>query len=475
MAAQIGIAVRGVGRALPADRPIRDPVTVRAFYGEDGDSATVWVVLDAMDFSRPFIEAIQTAVGSATGLATEHIHVVTTHNHRASEIDRLDLTALAAEAAGAALAARASAQPARLRYACVDLAEPVSYCRRLLVDELEGSATFWFGVTAAEGFRGERLLRQAVRSLVLKRQPAYCHAGLDEAVPEERFIDERRQRDPDAFRLAPGDPRVQVVLFEGDQGQCLGAFVRFAAHVVSIAAKTFYSSDFPHFVRTHMEAVLGGPVIYLSGPCGDLAPAVPDGRSQTGEPLSDAIAVAALAAIRRAPWEPLRALSDASRSVALPVDPEFPVDDAAADAQIQVLAARWEMPGLGLADRRRLAERIGWLERAKPLRHKWHCIDEVKEAAGRRRESRVSLGLLRLNDIALLAFPGETFWETGRAVAAASGDPTRIITVTEHGRTAMYLPPPHEWDRGGYEATCRAIARDGETVLRQAAIAFLQA
>jgi hypothetical protein len=472
---RVGFAVRDVARALPTDKPVRDPVTVRVFYGEGEAGSTIWAVLDFMDFSRPFIEAIQGAVCARLGLPADHVHIVTTHNHRASEVDRLDVMALAADTADAALLARGNAQPATVRFACVDLTEQITCHRRLLVEELGGSATFWFGITAAERFSAERLLRQAVRSLVLKREVAYCNPGLSQAVPEESFIDDRIRRNPDAFRLAGGDPRLQVVVFESPGGQCLGAFVRFAVHIATIAAKTFYSSDLPNFVRRGIERGLGGPVIFLNGPAGDIAPAVPDERSQAGEPLSAVLVSAALAAIGTAPAAPLQGLADASAAVALPVDPEFPLDDAAAAARIAALAREWETPGLDLPGRRRLAEKIAWLRTSQAVRDKWHCIDGTAGTADGRRQTLVSLGLLRLNDITLLAFPGETFWETGRAVAATAGDAARIITVTEHGRTAMYLPPPEEWDRGGYETTCRGIARDGETVLRRAAIAFLQA
>jgi hypothetical protein len=470
---RVGFAVRDLARVVPTDKPIRDAVTARVFYGEGEAGGTIWAVLDFMDFSRPFVDTIQAAVCARTGLPADHVHVVTTHNHRASEVDRLDLEALAADVADAAANARETAQPARMRYACIEVARPISTLRRLFVEELGGSATFWFGITENDRGNGERLLRQTVRSLVLTRQTAYCNAGLTQAVPEERFIDDRLRQDPNAFRLAGGDPRLQVVSFENDQGQCLGAFVRFAVHVASIAAKDFYSSDFPHFVRRGMERTLGGPVIFLNGPCGNLAPLVPDERSQAGEPLSEVLVAEALAALRTAAPEALRVLVDASTTVALPVNPDFPADDAAADRRAEALAAAWDDPQLDLAGRRRLAEKIGWLRTSRALRHKWHCLDYPDGPAAGRREIGVSLGLLRLNEVALLAFPGETFWETGAAVAA-TGTAAKVITVTEHGRTALYLPPPHEWDRGGYETTCCAIARDGEPVLRQAAIAFLR-
>ena len=470
---RVGFAVRDLKRALPTDMPVRDAVTVRAFYAEGGGVCAVWAVLDFMDFSRPFVETIQAAICARIGLASANVHIVTTHNHSASDVMRLNLDVLACESAGAAAEARERAAPAAMRHACTTPARRVNYRRRLFVEELEGCATFWFGITEHDRFSGERLLRQTIRNLVLHGQTAYCNAGLSEPVPEERFIVERLRVNPDAFRMPEADSRLQVVAFEGEDGKCLGSFIRFAAHVATIDRRNIYSSDFPHFVRRQLETALGGTTIYLSGPCGDISPAIPDERTQDGNPLVDAICTAALSALQTACPEPLRLLMDASRTVVLPVHPEFPADDMEADRRVDALAEQLTAPGLGLADRRRLAEQVRWLRTSKLLRNMWKCLDTPDHPSGRP-VIRASLGLLRLNDIALLAFPGETFSETA-ASAVAGFDASRVITVTEHGRTATYLPPPEEWDRGGYERSCCGISRDGEPILRAAAGALLQA
>ena len=470
---RVGFAVRDLKRALPADVPMRDAVTVRAFYAEGGGVRAVWAVLDFMDFSRPFVESIQGAICARTGLAPDNVHVVTTHNHSASDVTRLNLDVIACESAGAAAEARERAAPATLRHACTTPLRQVNYRRRLFVEELGGCATFWFGVTERDGFSGGRLLRQSVRNLMLHGQTAYCNAGLSEAVPEERFIDQRLHGNPDAFHMPEADSRLQVVAFEGEDGRCLGSFIRFAVHVAAIDRRRIYSSDFPHFVRGQLEAALGGTAIYLNGPCGDISPAIPDERSQDGNPLVDAIVPAALSALEAARPEPLCLLADASRTVELPVHPEFPADDQEADRRAEAVAERLKAAGLDLADRRRLAEQVRWLRTSKLLRNMWKCLDAPDRPSGRP-VIRASLGLLRLNDIVLLAFPGETFSETAAAVVEGL-DASRVITVTEHGRTAMYLPPPVEWDRGGYERTCCGIVREGEPGLRAAARALLQA
>lgn len=466
--ARIGFSVQTLSEALPSDKPVRHPVTARILYGEGENGAAVWAVFDFMDFSKPFVDSIASSISAATGVPPDHVHVVTTHNHFASDVSALRLDVLSSRAAEGAIEARSFAAPASVRHACVDVQRRISYRRRLFVEELGGSATFWFGVTENDAFRADRLLRQAVRSLVLQRTAAYRYSGLLEAVPEERFIDDRIAQNPDAFRMSEGDPRLHLLVFEKENGEPIGSIVRFAVHAATMGygAPPMYTSDFPHLLRRTLESELGGVSIFLNGPCGDISPAIGDERDPSGELVAGTLAAASLNAIRNAVPEPLRSLSDASRTVALPVNPDFPLDRASAEARIKEAEKSWEHAALGLADRRRLAEHIGWLRTTDAIRDKWRCIDSSPLAI------HVALGLLRLNDIAILAFPGETFSATGEAVVSGL-DPRSVITVTEHGRTAVYLPPPEEWDRGGYERSCCAIARWGEPVLRQAAWDFL--
>ena len=79
----------------------------------------------------------------------------------------------------------------------------------------------------------------------------------------------------------------------------------------------------------------------------------------------------------------------------------------------------------------------------------------------------ISFGLLRLNDLLFAAFPGETFSVTGKALQAAYPQKA-ICTVTEHGRTVMYLPPEDDCRLGGYESVCRTTAPNAEQFLLDA-------
>lgn len=466
----IGLAACDVSTSLPTDRSVQEPVTARALYGADGAGAAVWVVLDFLDFGPDFVDALKGAVRARTGLAEEHVHILTTHNHSVLGAARLDLDVLCAGAAGAAEEARDRARPAVMRWASLDLDARLNYKRRLFVAELEGAVTFWYGITPAQGYRVDGLLRQVVRALVRDRRIIYADSGYAEPVAEEAFIEDALRRDPDCYVMPPGDPTLQAVLFEDERGEAIGSLARFAVHVHACKRGSPYSSDFPHYVRQELENAFGGCAIFLNGPCANISYVTglgtgPDERTSGG--LLGSRAVAALKAARP---EPLTAFADAAREVTLPVRDDFPIEDGAREREVGRVRSLLEQRNLGLAERKRLAERLFWLGQTATMRDTWRCIDRRDGVL--QPTVTVSLGLLRLGGLSVLAFPGETFWETG-AGATAGLDPSRVITVTEHGRTGVYLPPPAEWPLGGYESSCCIIARDAEPILRREAARLL--
>jgi hypothetical protein len=470
---RVGFAVRDVGAALPGDLPVQDPVTARVFYGEGAGGATVWAVLDFLDFSPRFVTALQEAVHAEIGVPAEHIHVVTTHNHSVRGVDRLDLDVLVRHVPAAAREARDRAEPATVRYATANLQTPINYKRRLLIPELGGAVTFWYGIVAEERFSAEPLLRQVVRALVKDNRIAYKDSGYAEPVPEESFIDENLRRDPGCYRMQDGDPRVQVVVFENEQGRGIGSFVRFAVHIHACVSGRFYSSDFPHYVRAELESAFGGHSIFLTGPCANISPATKLEVPGDEKVFGHAVASAAITAVRGVRARPLAHLIDATRPVVLPIRPDFPADDAATDQERQRVREALGGAGLGLPERKRLVERLFWLNLTPTMRRQWCCVDRADGGAPGSPTVTASLGLLQLNDFTVLALPGETFWETGEA-ATAGLDASRIMTVTEHGRTALYMPPPEEWGLGGYESSCTVIDRDAEPILRREASEFIR-
>ena len=351
--------------------------------------------------------------------------------------------------------------------------------RRLDVPQLGGPLTCFYGVTAEERFGCAHLLRQAVRSLIRRGRMAYSDQGLTDPVALEAFIDDALKRDPDAWRMPPADPLLQALRFEAADGAPIGTVVRFSCHVVNCNGQGFYSGDFPCYLTRALEERLGGGAVFLNGPCADIAPATPHKRAGFERTLATALAAAAARALSERPSEPLTVVRDVIVPALLPCRRDFPQSDDESARRIEELRAALpdtSAPDMPVDDvsvddlpaRKRLAEQIALLSTTPFLRERWVPGEEPEHLGAAEPVLRVELGGLRLNGVAVLAFPGETFSATGMAVAAGSPGNGPVVTVTEHGRTAMYMPPPDELGRGGYESTCRLVDERGEPALREA-------
>jgi len=205
----------------------------------------------------------------------------------------------------------------------------------------------------------------------------------------------------------------------------------------------------------------------MNGPCGEIAPALLDKSSAEGRRIGRRIGEAAARAVAGSPLRPITRLADDTREILLPVRDDLL--DAEGEARElerlrERLACEREMP---LHEAKRVAERVNFLRTGPFLREKW-LAGEPGES-GSRRKVTARLGCLALNDIRLIAFPGETFCATAERVKTQSGR-GKVMTVTEHDRTLTYVVPPDEYRRGGYEAVCCLTSPDAEPMLASAAL-----
>ncbi|MBP5640187.1 MAG: hypothetical protein J6X55_11955 [Victivallales bacterium] len=428
-----GFGSRDLEGIFLENRPIRERCEAKAFYVESEDVSAVWLVLDFMDFDLDIIKKLKNAVVSSTGVKYGHAHVVTTHNHGCSTCDLLKHDVLCRLAGDCAAMAKKNTRPAKMRHACISLQEQVNYLRRVYIPEVSGTATCFWGPAPSNGFDSSPYVENFLAGL---------HAG---RVVWNGLVETQRPTRP----FLPGDSRLFVVEFRSlDDDSPLGSFVRFAAHAVCCNRPEHYSSDYPWHVRTEVAKALGGIPIFFNGPCADIAPGIIDKSSGAEIWLGQLLAKEAVKAVKTAEFHPLTEVDDVIHRVCLPVRKEVVNND------VQVSD---ELPD-DLAERKRLLERQR-LKSTLPFlwekyAHGEECLyDDVE----------VELGMLRLNDLKIKAFPGETFSST------AQKDDPNIMTVTEHGRTVMYIPPDEERRRGGYESVCSVTDFGAETLLRQAA------
>ncbi|MBE6613757.1 MAG: hypothetical protein E7631_00450 [Ruminococcaceae bacterium] len=439
----IGFARQDLEAALRPIQPIREErVEAIAMYIADAQSECVWIVLDFMDFNLYTIRRLTDAAAEKTGIPAEHIHIVTTHNHGGGEPDRDVLSALAADCA---LEAKNAARPAQMRFVRTQCDKQVNIYRRKYIPELDGMTTLWYGASESEGFDTAPFVENAVQCV------------LEGTISYDSRRETKRPFDP----FPAADSTVYAAQFRTPEGKPIGSLVRFAAHAVCCNRPGSFSSDYPYHVRKTMEREFGGISLFLNGPCGDIAPGMKNKYEGTEKVLGPYIASVALAALEDVPFTPLERFADAVKPVRLAVREgvkQHCIDTSAPIPGTEDLPARFR--GLEVL---KYAEQLDFLYEKYAYGEDALC-DTVQ----------VSLGFLQLGGLTLAAYPGETFSLTGLALCEAFPD-ADICTVTEHGRTIMYIPPADHCAMGGYETICRMIKSGEEEVLRASMIREMKA
>ena len=433
-----------LSHALPEKRRIDGGASVNAawFGASDGQQA-LYCILDFMDFDQPSVERMRLAAIEASGVPAEHVHILTTHNHSASELPFIRLDEAAEAVKTAVRQAISDAEPLYMAFACMDVPEQLNYRRRIQFDALPSGmmTTIFYGPSPENGFAARPSLRMQLDALERYGVSRY------DGVPDKD--------DGSSPAMPSGDPMLAVWRFTGRDGNVKGLFCRFAAHAICCNRGDHYSGDYPAYLRNALERN-GGLALFFNGPCGDIAPGLPDKRSGYEAILGERLAALALNALDGSRPQPLQSMKDFMVKIPVTIREDFPDGGPFSSSRDGIAKEREE------SERRNLESHRAFLE------SKMVTTDgDVPGSA--------AIGLLQLNDTLILALPGESFWTTGKSIVEHCSIPDgfTLVTVTEHERTLMYIVPPDECDKGGYENTCRLVSRDFEPRLKETAISLV--
>ena len=440
----VGFAAVNLMEILKQQRPTENPVEVRAvFFRQDGRNS-VFLVSDFMDFNLLVVDTLKKAVAKVLPPETG-IHIITTHNHGGLTFKFFDLERYGELAARCALAAMNACRPAMVRSGRGEITRPLTMVRRIYVPEVEGKLSCFFGIREDENRNGAPYIEAALREIREGKALSY-----------KTRCETNRPYQP----FDPADPELDALEFiaADDPKTILGRIVRFACHANCCNRSDYISADYPGYLRQMLDARRPGLTVFFNGPCGEITPAIPDKSPESGKNLAGALAELAEKVLRDAECRPLAKFEDHACAVDLPVRPEVLANHVEIPAEI---------PG-PLPDRKRYLEILRLNGTLDFLREKYTFGEtELKETV------RISCALLKLDRLGFLFMPGETFNATGQRIREAVSEPD-LITVTEHDRTVMYLPPEEEFRQGGYEMTCSVTACGAEAVMREKLIGFIR-
>jgi hypothetical protein len=439
---------------------LRDDLYARAFVVDDGQASLAVVSCDLIGVGAATVAGARRLIEQRCAVPADHVLIAATHNHSgpltrepaasglAGEVDEPYLAQLERHIAGAVEAALSRRAPARLRLTLGE-AQGIAFNRR-----------FW-----------------------MREGPVRTNPG---------------PQNPDVVRPAgPVDPRVWTLsaLPAGEgfprEGAAalppnvvpLALLVNFGLHP-AIVGGTVVGGDFPHFLETGVQRLLGpggngatrlmagatradpaAPVVvFANAPCGDVNHLdVSHGQPTSG--FAEAARVGTIlagevvaGACRLVPaWEPgagpLR-LRGARRPVALPL--RRPTAGQVAWARAAAPGRMTMVPGAGLE--------VVEAHRILSLAEGWRGETKATEVQA------LAVG----DELAVVGLPGEIFAELGLALRQRS--PFRHTLVLGLANEAIgYVPARRAYQEGGYEPTASRLEPGGGERLVEAALAALQA
>lgn len=235
------------------------------------------------------------------------------------------------------------------------------------------------------------------------------------------------------------DPTVQVLRIDGTDGAPIATLVTHACHPVVLAAfNRDYTADYPHYLRSAVEAAVPGIVaVTLPGCLGDISTGhsphssistVPtaDRSYKEAERLGRKVAESALAA-------PLTRLEGEVRAQSMSVALNFARNEP---APLPELAAEWRAKAA--------TSDAAW-------RALYECWADWAEAIAPAALTPISLKVTVFDwaGLRMSFLPGEMFAQTALDIRGASGRP-HVVTSFADG-VPGYIPPRGEYPHGGYE------------------------
>lgn len=234
----------------------------------------------------------------------------------------------------------------------------------------------------------------------------------------------------------PFDPKMTVISFADEDGVPMANIVHYGAHATCAGCNTEISRDWPGVMIDSLEAESGAFTAFVNGPEGDVGPRLTNGKTTGVGDIAYAMrhgAVAANDAIRiyntRGGYSTPR-LSTYEGALDIPLASRIPLDVAKEEHK------KYE------------GETIN--HRGQMEKYYRDVINSYADGYEEKNCYSVKQTIIRLGDVALVAFPYELFSEIGLRINKASKIPY-VLSLSNSNGSASYFSTESELCRGGYE------------------------
>jgi hypothetical protein len=467
----VGFGQASLWGTWKTDRIPADAIEVCTLAARQGDSVALIAVADFMELWPTSCRRIRRKLSAELGIAEEAIGVFATQNHGVDgdgppgvDDDGIDRAFLAA-----ARQALAAVQPAEVAMLATSPSPPLNVCRRIHFGEF-GAFTFYFGYRVDEQGRADvsHILKNALARLVDGEHfyPIRTHnvAGQGES---DFLVPEGPMPVPSPLYLPPPtDGLLQGLFFRAaagpSKGAPIGSLLRFPTHpnTANRSDVNWSSGDYPVHARRRLEQAFGGSALFLTGPCGDSCPLLGRKGLEVAQKIGTQIADAALAALAKldpAAWQPAAPVRAFAQEVELRIREDYPasIEEAKAtcariEGEVRAILAR----GKGRPYSRETLVEI------KRLQDKWELPlyvgqGSIKQWTGLDLTGQAGqilkhpLYVARIGPATIAGLPGEPFGGISARLRKETLGDGLIVCEAGNGYLS-YIPTAAEYPLGGY-------------------------
>jgi hypothetical protein len=400
---------------------VHDDLFVRAFYLDDGQTPLAIVSCDLIDMCQTGMKLFEEVAAEQTGLPPEALFIANSHTHSGPST----------------------------RYA--EDSELRSYIEAL------------YAIISGAIYEAREAMRPAALSIA--RREVQCGVNRRERTADGAII---LGVNPDG----PVDRHVDIFRFDDDSGEVIGVLLAHAVHNVTMGSDNYLiSGDLGGAAEAFVERNTGCIAGFLNGCCGNIN-AHPRGEFAHVDMLGARLGAAVVQGLTEAaaPTGDVT-LGSLRHEVALPLDPVPPLEEAERDLkEAEALLGRAEH---GEAEEELSVWRVKRIIDHAKARHELAAIGETSASL------TYEIAVVTMNDIALVGYPSEVFFEIGEAVR--EGSPFGLTRPLSHVNGAHgYIPIREAFADGGYEVTARihhkglGITPDAGDALAEASLAALK-
>ena len=236
----------------------------------------------------------------------------------------------------------------------------------------------------------------------------------------------------------PFNPKMTVISFKGDDGAPVANIVHYGAHPTAAGKNTEISRDWPGVMIDVLEAETGAVTAFINGPEGDVGPRLTNGLTVGLGDINNAMRLGAVAAqdavriYKKTGGYYTPKLSCNSKKVKIPLLPRLTPEEA--NAQIEEYKKEIYHPNV----------------RKRMTKYYTKIIDSYKTDYVDKENFEFNQNIIRLGDVAIVAFPYELFSEIGMRIDRAS-EIAHVLSIVNTNGAYAYFPTESELCRGGYE------------------------